>query len=245
MSEIEDYDEQMTEILEQISGVLEKELPKLRGQERVEKCSYLKNRLTRATVILKSLRRELEDLSPDEVPKWSLKAGEYEKQIAKLNQDVNWAETSAERDDIKRKVVDDMSAKEMTTAAIQIQEQTQQSAFRARQLVEETIEMGMAVNQELKKQGEQITSIGENVETIESNLKRADKQMRVIMRRLATDKIFIFFIFLIVLLIIAAIVLVALRQKCIIHIGSELPKCAATGAGTAGPTVAEGAPVGA
>ncbi|KAJ3033440.1 hypothetical protein HDV00_006347 [Rhizophlyctis rosea] len=243
MSEIEDYDEQMGEILDQIQGVLEKELPKMRGQERVEKCSYLKNRLNRATILLKSLRREIEDLPSDDGAKWSLKATDYEKQIAKLTQDVGWAETSAERDDIKRKAVDDMSAKEMTSAAIQIQEQTQQSAFRARQLVEETIEMGLAVNQELKKQGEQITTIGENVETIESNLKRADKQMRVIMRRLATDKIFILFIFLIVLLIIAAIVLVALRQKCIIHIGSELPKCAAGGGGGTASTVPQGAAV--
>ncbi|KAJ3287388.1 hypothetical protein HK104_008638 [Borealophlyctis nickersoniae] len=225
MSELEDYDEQMVELLEQVQAVLEKELPKLRGAARVEKCAYLKNRLGRAKQVLRGIHQEIRDLSPDQALQWDKKAKDYDAQIGKLGQDVDWAETSAERDDIKRKGVDDMTTKEITQTAIQIQSQTVEAAQRARRVAEETIEMGNAIHSEIIKQGEQMGKIQEDVEQVESNLKRAEKQLRVFMRRLATDKIFLVFIFLIVILVIAAIVLVALRQKCIIHIGSELPKC--------------------
>ncbi|RKO89337.1 hypothetical protein BDK51DRAFT_27875, partial [Blyttiomyces helicus] len=103
MSEIDDYEEQFLELIEQVKGILEQELPRMRGQERVEKCSYLKNRLARAKQIHRSILVEIRDLTSERTPEWEQKAREYDAQISKLLQDVEWAETSAEKDDIKRR----------------------------------------------------------------------------------------------------------------------------------------------
>ena len=40
----------------------------------------------------------------------------------------------------------------------------------------------MSVNQEVKKQGEKIKEIEEGIDQVESNLKRADKQIRIFIR---------------------------------------------------------------
>jgi hypothetical protein len=42
--------------------------------------------------------------------------------------------------------------------------------------------MGATVNDEIKRQTEQIQGIDDNVDQVESNLKRADKQLRVLIR---------------------------------------------------------------
>lgn len=42
---------------------------------------------------------EIRDLPPTQKPDWEMKAKAYEARIAKLTQDVEWAETSAERDE--------------------------------------------------------------------------------------------------------------------------------------------------
>ncbi|KAJ3399713.1 hypothetical protein HDV05_001568 [Chytridiales sp. JEL 0842] len=218
MSEIEEFDEQLQDLIEGVTQVLEREVPRLRGQERIEKCAYLKNRLTRSKQVHRSLLVEIRDLDDELKHDWEQKAKTYETTIAKLCSDVEWAETSVKGGDgesggQKRKEVDDMTAKELTVQALQVQDQTLGSTARTKMIVEQTIEIGTSVNVELKKQGEQIQNIADGVEQVESNLKRADKQLRVFMRRMATDKIFLAFIFLIVVAIIVAVALYIVRKK--------------------------------
>ncbi|KAI9091827.1 hypothetical protein DFS34DRAFT_653284 [Phlyctochytrium arcticum] len=228
--ELDDYEEELTEVLEQVEGVLEREIGKMRGQERLEKCAYLKNRIARAKKVHRSIIVEIRELPPGSgvAAEWENKQKTYLNRINKLQQDIEWAETSAERDDMKRKAnVEEMTAKEITQTAIVIQEQTQQSTTRAKRMVEETMEMGLAVRDEVQKQGQQMSKIQEDLATVESNLTRAEKQVRVFLRRMATDKIFIVFIMLIVILVVVAIVLFVLKQKNIINIGTggiSIPK---------------------
>ncbi|KAJ3185366.1 hypothetical protein HDU85_001416 [Gaertneriomyces sp. JEL0708] len=184
LPEIDDYAEEIEEVLDKVEEILEKEVGKLRGQERIEKCSYLKARLARAKKIHRSIINEMRDLPAGTKPEWDQKAKAYDARIAKLTQDVEWAETSASRDDLKKKQVDDMTTKEITGTALQIQEQTQQSTARAKRMVEETLEMGIAIKEEVHVQGQQMVGIQENLEQIESNLKRAERQFRVFVRYL-------------------------------------------------------------
>ncbi|KAJ3214939.1 hypothetical protein HDU67_001027 [Dinochytrium kinnereticum] len=182
MSEIEEFDEQMQDLLTGIEMVLEREIPRMKGQERIEKCSYLRNRLQRAKQVHRSLLVEIRDLPDEKKPDWDVKVKGYDAKIAKLLQDVEWSETTAKGDDVKKKPTEEMTAKEMTQTAIQVQEQTMESTSRAKQIVGETIQIGAAVNDELRKQGEQIHAIAEGIEQVETNMKRAEKQLRVFMR---------------------------------------------------------------
>ncbi|KAJ3014430.1 hypothetical protein HKX48_005140 [Thoreauomyces humboldtii] len=222
MTELDDYDEEMTEVLQQVEGILDGEVSRLRGQEKIEKCSYLKNRLARAKKIHRSIVVETRELSGAKQGEWENRARSYETRIAKLVQDVEWAETSAERDEgAGKRKTEELTTKEITGQAMQIQEQTQQSTTRAKRMVEETLEMGLAVKDEVLKQGQQMTKVQEDLETIDNNLKRAEKQVRVFVRRMATDKIFIIFILLIVVLVIACVVLYVLKTKGIINVSSS------------------------
>ncbi|KAI8591577.1 hypothetical protein BDZ88DRAFT_495360 [Geranomyces variabilis] len=223
MTELDDYNEEMTEVLQQIEGILDSELGRLRGQEKVEKCSYLKNRLARAKKIHRSIVVETRELNGARQGEWEQRARAYDQKIQQLTQDVEWAEKSAERDEgaVGKKKIEEQTTKEITATAIQIQEQTQQSTTRAKRMVEETLEMGLAVKDEVMKQGQQMTKVQEDLETVDNNLKRAEKQLRVFVRRMATDKIFIIFIMLIVILIIIAIVLYVLKQKKIIDVSTS------------------------
>ena len=75
-----------------------------------------------------------------------------------------------------------MSAIEMTKQAMVVQDKTQESTSRAQKALDETIEIGVNVNTELKKQGEKLKQIEEDVERVENNLRRADKQIRIFIR---------------------------------------------------------------
>ncbi|KAJ3111815.1 hypothetical protein HDU96_005327 [Phlyctochytrium bullatum] len=202
MAEIEEFDEQMQDLLQGIEMVIEREIPRMKGQERIEKCSYLRNRLARAKQVHRSILVEMRDLADEKKPDWEARAKQYEARIGKLLQDVDWAETTA-KGDAQKKAPEEMTAKEMTQAAIQVQEQTLESTARAKHLIAETVEVknlacldlvmpgiadilfkiGTAVNDELRKQGEQIHAIAEGIEQVETNMKRAEKQLRVFMRR--------------------------------------------------------------
>ncbi|KAI9209834.1 uncharacterized protein BJ171DRAFT_557508 [Polychytrium aggregatum] len=212
MSEIEEFDEQFQELVDSIKSVLDSEISKLRGQERIEKCSYLKNRLTRARQVHRSIMVEIRQLPAEQAEEWKTKAGSYDTLMSKLAQDIEWAETSAAKDD-KKKAVDDMTTKEITQQAMALQEKTHQSATNALRRVEETIQVAVETSTEIKRQGEQINKISDDVDQVEDNLRRADKQLKAFIRRMATDKIFMVFIFLIVIGIIAAIVLYVLKSK--------------------------------
>ncbi|KAI9332525.1 hypothetical protein BDR26DRAFT_869235 [Obelidium mucronatum] len=223
-SEIEEFDEQIIDLLQGIKKVLEREVPTLRGAERIERCSYLKNRLTRAKQVHRTIVVEIRDLPKDQVADWEAKAKQYETEIGQLLQDVDWAETTGKNggggDEQKKRTPDEMTAKELTQQAMVVQEQTHEATSRTKRIVEQTIEIGAAVNNEIIKQGEQIHNIAEGIQHVESNLKRADKQLRVFMRRMSTDKIFLLFIFLTVIGLVVAIVLYILKQQGVVKIGS-------------------------
>ncbi|KAJ1548390.1 hypothetical protein HK096_002011, partial [Nowakowskiella sp. JEL0078] len=162
------------------------ELPKIRGAERIEKCSYLKNRLNRAKQVQRSMQVEIRELISSNGPnstsaEWEKKAKDAEAQIQKLWQDVEWAETSSERPEVNKKTIEQMTAKEVTGQALQLQEQVQERTGRVKQIVANTLDMANDISNELQIQGEQLQKIQSDLHKVESNLKRADKQMRVFM----------------------------------------------------------------
>ena len=108
-----------------------------------------------------------------------------------------------------------MTTSEITQKGLQIQEKTQESTSRTKRLIQETIEIGTAANSELKDQGEKLLKIEEDVEQVESNLKRADRQMRIFIRRRASDRIFMILIVLLGAGILAIVVLTVLQKRCI------------------------------
>ncbi|KAL7749003.1 hypothetical protein RI367_005652 [Sorochytrium milnesiophthora] len=212
--ELNDYDEQLQEIINSMRTCLDTEVAKLTGPARLEKCDYLKQRLNRARTLVKTINVEMRELPADKRTPYIEKCKVHETTLAKLQQDINWAITSAERDSSQGKTakgVDEMTGKELTAAAIEIQNQSLQATGRTKQVIQATIQLGTETMDVMKQQTEQINNIHDNVDQIESNLKRADKQLRAFLRKMATDRIIMLFVFLIVLGIIGAVVVGVLK----------------------------------
>ena len=92
--DLDEFEEQITELLKSIKNSLEKEVPSLKGQERSEKCQYLRNRLNRAKQVHRAIVVELRGLTGADSSVWEGKAKDFEEQIARHLQDVEWAEAN-------------------------------------------------------------------------------------------------------------------------------------------------------
>jgi SNARE protein len=77
---------------------------------------------------------------------------------------------------------------------------------RSRRTIEQTAEVGRETSGKLKAQTEQLGRIGDDLDKIETTLKRADRELRAFIRRMATDKVIMCFMMLIVLGICAIII---------------------------------------
>ena len=90
---------------------------------------------------------EMRELPEDQADSWKEKIDNYESVTTKLAKDIEKAETAVFNTGIKCYLfksyidIDEMSAKEVTQQALQIQEKSQQSTSRAKQALNETIEV--------------------------------------------------------------------------------------------------------
>ena len=117
--DLEDFEEQIQQLLSSVESSLTSELNKIRGTERIEvrptqptyilinkrhisiaqKCHYLKNRLQRARQVYRSIQVEIREIQNSEVQaEWETKAKAFDQHISKLTQDVDWAEKSTTMD---------------------------------------------------------------------------------------------------------------------------------------------------
>ena len=93
-----------------------------------------------------------------------------------------------------------------------VQDKTQASLSRTRQIIEDTKEIGMNTAEEVKRQGLQIESITNDVDKVEGNLHRADKLIRKFGRRMARDKLIQSFACINILLIVGLIIYAVLKS---------------------------------
>lgn len=101
-AELEDFEEQLNGILEGVKGCLAKEMLKLKGAERIEKCSYLRNRLNRCKQLLQSINLEIRSLKAELAVEWTEKAKQIDVDIRQLVSDVEWAEKSTPANEINK-----------------------------------------------------------------------------------------------------------------------------------------------
>ena len=94
----------------------------------------------------------------------------------------------------------------MTTEAKAVQEQSLASTGRAKAVLQQTIEVGTTAAATLKAQGQQLQDVDKDIDTLESNLRKAAQQIRAYIRKLATDKVVLLMVLLVLLGILAVII---------------------------------------
>eukprot|EP00274_Cyanoptyche_gloeocystis_P000200 CAMPEP_0196662968 /NCGR_PEP_ID=MMETSP1086-20130531/51060_1 /TAXON_ID=77921 /ORGANISM="Cyanoptyche gloeocystis , Strain SAG4.97" /LENGTH=304 /DNA_ID=CAMNT_0041998609 /DNA_START=104 /DNA_END=1015 /DNA_ORIENTATION=+ len=216
--EIDYYDQELNELLDDIAKDFKK-LEKLKDPEkRQERISDIQDRMNRAKNSLQSMKIELRDLPKERKPDYDPKVKDFEATIAKFKQDLQWAKAGGERSDLLNGAAtpdpskplskrdqeklqrarergmedadpDSLTAQELISVGEKVQDRTKGKTKNILRLVEESKQVGTATNEKLKQQTEQIKKISDDVDQIESNLKRADKIIRSMLRGVVTDKI--------------------------------------------------------
>lgn len=212
MSVIADYDDQLTEIEDEIQAGIDS-LPKLKGNTRAEKVVFIEKRIERARQLFQSYKMEIPDLAPVDRRSYQNKAKDHQSKLNKLLGDLQWAKAERDRDDLmagakpaRPQDPSQMTAGQLAQAGVEVQEDSLSSLERSRRTIEQTAEVGRETSGKLKAQTEQLGRIGDDLDKIETTLKRADRELRAFIRRMATDKVIMCFMMLIVLGICAIII---------------------------------------
>ncbi|KAN0012557.1 hypothetical protein ACTFIU_007864 [Dictyostelium citrinum] len=177
----------------------------------------IKNRINRLKQVLRSYKIDLRELPKNELIKYESKVKNYEEQIKKLENDLNWVEKissdgntigvpieSNNNNNNDEKLKNDVEYQSVLKKAKETQQQDIKITKGILHTVIETNNVGTSTLEEMKVQEEQMNRIKNDMEIIDGNLKLATRQMRAFARKMATDKIILGLI----LLIVAGIIVV-------------------------------------
>ncbi|EGG22461.1 hypothetical protein DFA_04588 [Cavenderia fasciculata] len=205
-----EYESEFITITDEIErGV--KDLPRLNKKpaELRSKAEILRSRLTRAKQILRSYKIETRELPKEEQREHINKANSFEERVKTIENELNWAEKQGENGGAgaagaEATPQDDYNQTMMQARAIQ--EKDLQATDR---ILEEVIQMntvGTSTLEEMSKQEEQMKRIAKGMDEVDSNLKLAQRQIRVFARKMATDKLIMGLVLLIVIAIVVTII---------------------------------------
>eukprot|EP01112_Ceratiomyxa_fruticulosa_P018294 TRINITY_DN5824_c0_g1_i1.p1 TRINITY_DN5824_c0_g1~~TRINITY_DN5824_c0_g1_i1.p1 ORF type:complete len:224 (-),score=42.51 TRINITY_DN5824_c0_g1_i1:95-766(-) len=186
------------------------------GRDKDEKVAYIKNRLQRAREALRSIKVEFREMSKVESAPYQDRTKAAETRINDLFTDLEWAEKNESDKDKElrlQKMEDQKDYKKVLAEGAAIQSEDLKILQGISQTNEQTMSMGTEILGELSSQRETINRARQGVEQVESNLKMANRQARILARRLATDKIIMGFILLIVLGVLFIIIYSAVKPK--------------------------------
>eukprot|EP01112_Ceratiomyxa_fruticulosa_P011939 TRINITY_DN3285_c0_g1_i1.p1 TRINITY_DN3285_c0_g1~~TRINITY_DN3285_c0_g1_i1.p1 ORF type:complete len:259 (+),score=59.32 TRINITY_DN3285_c0_g1_i1:95-778(+) len=221
---LDDSEAEVNEICDEVENEL-KTLPKMKDQKKKnETIAKLKSRMNRAKTALRSFKVELRELSKLEARPYQEKATKMEERINQLIADIDWAEKQTGEDDVAKQQTNAQDYKSILNQGNEIQQDDLSRLANMSRDLSQTQETGANTLLEMSKQRDQMTQIRKGVEEVESNIKMANKQLRVFARRIATDKIIMGFIFLIVAAIIFIIIYSVLKPKAKTNIPSDWRK---------------------
>ncbi|KAJ5068428.1 hypothetical protein M0811_12286 [Anaeramoeba ignava] len=217
LDEIEDYDERLTKICNEISSSINS-LRSLKGRSRDQKSEEISDQLNKAKTLYRSFKAELRELPFNEKESWQKKSSQHNDTITGLINDFNYVRETAEKDELMDGRTDNTVDKEQMTPhqlldrGLNIQDESLESTNRMKKTIAQTDQVGMNTLVTLNEQTEQIQRISEGVDKIDSNLKIADREIRLFVKRMATDKC-IAVLFLLVVLGFIAVIIYAIVKK--------------------------------
>jgi len=195
---IEGHKTEITELCDEITKGLD-DLKRAKGLTAVkknDKISFLKNRVGRAKTALRSMKVELRELTKLEARPHTEKAQQLEEKIKQLEVDLEFAERADPADAEKQQAMA-TDYKAVLGEGEKIQNDDINRLKRVQQTIQETTQVGADTLAAQQRQKEQIIKIDQGVDQVSSNIKLANRHLRVFVRRIATDKIIMGFMFLI------------------------------------------------
>ncbi|KYQ99697.1 hypothetical protein DLAC_03637 [Tieghemostelium lacteum] len=203
-----EYEEEFNSLVVEIGNSIRELTKNKKGYDR-SKVDLIQNRIKRARDVKNSYRVEFRSLPKTDHLPFQTKTNEMEEQIKKLENDLNWSEKQSENggngtpqgeSTMQKEYQDTMSL------ATKIQKEDISRTENALKQVIDTNNIGTQILEEMKVQDEQLTRIDKGLNEVDSNLKLAQRQIRVFARKMATDKLILGLILLIVIAIVITII---------------------------------------
>jgi len=207
VDDIKDWDSQLSEIISVIRKGVDS-VSSLKGKEKEKVVDDLQGRIQRAKELYQQYKVALRELSKNDAVQWERKSKDYNNAITQLIADLNFAKNEAERNQLMAggNNIDNMEAKEIITAASNIQDESLNALGRINKQINNAQQIGTDITIELETQNTQLKNIKENIDSVQSNLKQADKQIRAFMRRVMTDKLILVLMLLVFIGVVVAII---------------------------------------
>eukprot|EP01119_Soliformovum_irregulare_P008532 TRINITY_DN21651_c0_g1_i2.p1 TRINITY_DN21651_c0_g1~~TRINITY_DN21651_c0_g1_i2.p1 ORF type:complete len:231 (-),score=59.60 TRINITY_DN21651_c0_g1_i2:2-694(-) len=208
-NELLDYEQEIEALIEEIT----KALPQLKKEhDKLAKITWIEGRITRARNVLRSIRIEVREFDKDDQEIIGRKHKCYKDNIDRLQErlkeeEQHWNQKMKPVDKayLAPKGVDDMTTDQIMQKAIEIQDGDISRIDRVNALLRTDQEIATETLEALQRQTEQMNEVALQMNEMESNLKKARKQMGSFVRKVGTDKIFIILIICLMLLVIIAI----------------------------------------
>eukprot|EP00762_Andalucia_godoyi_P000265 ANDGO_03108.mRNA.1 putative plant SNARE 12 len=218
-SVIQDYDDQLNEIEEEIRSGIDS-LAKLKGNARQEKVTFTEKRIERARQVFNSFKMEIPELAPADRRTYQARAKDHQNTLNKLLSDLSWAKTEKDREDLvagakpaRSTDPNQMTTGQLAQAGVDTQNESLSSLERSKRTIETTEAVGRATAGKLKEQTEQLSRISDDLDKIETQLKRADRELKAFIRRMMTDKIILCFLCILACGIVAAVALTIYNKQ--------------------------------
>eukprot|EP00834_Sanchytrium_tribonematis_P005635 NODE_354_length_8925_cov_1.106050.p4 type:complete len:193 gc:universal NODE_354_length_8925_cov_1.106050:2813-2235(-) len=188
--DLEDYETEIKENIAEIQKKIES-AGKLSGPAKKTATDAIKTSLQKTRHLLKGYVIEIKELSTNEQGLYLDREKEFSAQLGKFDSDIQWMTTAQQQQAgngqptvavVENKKMEDLTAKELTTHALEVQKESKESALRSKQIINNTLAVGQETSNVLKQQTDQIRQIDRNLDQVESNLKRAEMQVRAYVR---------------------------------------------------------------
>mmetsp|Transcript_45578 Transcript_45578/g.71415 ORF Transcript_45578/g.71415 Transcript_45578/m.71415 type:complete len:301 (-) Transcript_45578:87-989(-) len=211
--EIQYLDDEITQICESVQKELDtvaKPKSKLKRPQKIEKVEELLLEATRGRNIYSNFRVELREVLKEKgrmtYTEWETKGHEHHKKIMALLQDLEALKSRLEQEPLApgekdKKDMNTWSANEIIEEGKKVQQSSNISLARSQKLVDQAEQIATETNVALKNQTEQMKSTNADIQSVHQGLKRADRILYQIAKRLATDKMIMCMVLVLILMI--------------------------------------------
>jgi flagellar hook-length control protein FliK len=210
MEEIRQRDEQLITLTASIQELLK---PLEKSTRKAQDLDLIKAKLQEFVNIRDAFKIELRHQSPSDKKLYKQKLKNHNDTYDALKNEYEWKQTSNVSNellgDVKTKIVDYDSAEGLMKHGLEIQDQSKDSLNRSISVVVQTKALGTETAQKLEQQTEQLGNVGNDLDKIDDILTRSNKIIRLIGRRIMTDK----YVWVLIILIILAIVGIVLYKR--------------------------------
>mmetsp|Transcript_21173 Transcript_21173/g.58362 ORF Transcript_21173/g.58362 Transcript_21173/m.58362 type:complete len:220 (-) Transcript_21173:709-1368(-) len=211
----------LSEELTKICGEMRKALDavhklKKKPEQRDEKIEFIQERMTRAKDVYSNYRMELREVLKEcgraTYSQYEQAGHKHHQTITAIGQELEAFKEQANRTDLmvgadgkmqrNKNDANTWSGNEVIEKARKIQTESKASVERSTKLVSKIEQTATDTNITLKAQTDQMRTINDDVVRVDTALRRADKEIRSIARRMATDKMIMCLVLLLFLAII-------------------------------------------